>query len=336
VPEVRPVIVHGDLPPTETDEAMVAFARGEGDILIATSLIESGLDVPRANTMLITRADRFGLAQLHQLRGRVGRGRARGFALLFTDPEHPPSAATLKRLETLSTLDRLGAGFEISARDLDQRGAGDLFGEEQAGHLKLIGVGLHRRLLRRALAEARGGAPVPELPALSLGDEGAIPAALVPEAALRLGLYVRLARLESVAEVGAFAAEFEDRFGRQPPAVRRLIAAASLRLAARDTGLAEVEAGPQAVALTFHDRSRAQAALAALIARSEGKLDWRSERLVFERPTKTPAERRRVLAKLIAAVTRATARSAPGRARREARAGAPPLPRGGPPDRGRS
>jgi transcription-repair coupling factor (superfamily II helicase) len=135
VPELQVMVAHGKMPAEEIDDAMVRFAEGDGDVLLATNIIESGLDVPRVNTMLVWRADRFGLSQLHQLRGRVGRGRARGVAYLLTDPAQEIAPATVKRLQTLETLDRLGAGFAISARDLDLRGAGDLLGEEQAGHV---------------------------------------------------------------------------------------------------------------------------------------------------------------------------------------------------------
>ncbi|MDB5446491.1 MAG: hypothetical protein JWQ97_1808, partial [Phenylobacterium sp.] len=149
VPELTVRIAHGGLSPEAVDEAMVAFAGGDGDVLLATNIIESGLDVPRANTMLVWRAELFGLAQLHQLRGRVGRGRTQGVAYLLTDPERTVPEATRARLSTLVAFDRLGSGLEISARDLEIRGAGDLIGEEQAGHVKLIGTALYQKLLTR-------------------------------------------------------------------------------------------------------------------------------------------------------------------------------------------
>jgi transcription-repair coupling factor (superfamily II helicase) len=138
VPELSVLTAHGKMPVAEVDDAMVAFADGRGDILLATNIIESGLDVPRANTIVVWRPDRFGLAQLHQLRGRVGRGRAQGFAYLLTEPDDEVGEATLARLGTLEAFDRLGSGFAISARDLDLRGGGDLVGDEQAGHMRLI------------------------------------------------------------------------------------------------------------------------------------------------------------------------------------------------------
>ena len=143
------------MPAAEIDEVMVAFADGAGDVLLATDIIESGLDLPRANTILIWRPDRFGAAQLHQLRGRVGRGRRRGLACLLTDPDETLAPATEKRLRLLTEHNRLGAGFAISRRDMDMRGAGELLGEKQAGHVRLIGIELYRHLLDRALARPR-------------------------------------------------------------------------------------------------------------------------------------------------------------------------------------
>ncbi|MDQ4061081.1 MAG: DEAD/DEAH box helicase, partial [Pseudomonadota bacterium] len=221
VPELHVMVAHGKMPAEEIDDTMVRFADGEGDTLLATNIIESGLDVPRANTILIWRADRFGLSQLHQLRGRVGRGRLRGVAYLLTDPAAKIGAATEKRLRTLEALDRLGAGFAISARDLDLRGAGDLLGEEQAGHVKLIGVGLYQHFLERALRVARGEAPGDDWsPELNLGLTGLIPEDYVPEAEVRINLYARLARLQRSGEIDAFGDEIEDRFGPMPEAVR--------------------------------------------------------------------------------------------------------------------
>ncbi|WP_454718789.1 DEAD/DEAH box helicase [Caulobacter segnis] len=176
VPELQVRVAHGGLAPEEADAVMVGFADGEGDVLLATNIIESGLDVPRANTMIVWRPDRFGLSQLHQLRGRVGRGRTQGVAYLLSDPQDDLSEATRARLSTLEAFDRLGSGLAISARDLDLRGGGDLVGEDQAGHVRMIGAGLYQRLLARAVQVARGEAEAADwTPDLSLGDPGAIP-----------------------------------------------------------------------------------------------------------------------------------------------------------------
>jgi transcription-repair coupling factor (superfamily II helicase) len=288
VPELQVVVAHGKLPAEAIDKTMVDFADGIGDVLLATNIIESGLDVPRANTMLIWRADRFGLAQLHQLRGRVGRGRARGTAYLLTDPAKKLGKATEQRLKTLETFDRLGAGFEISGRDLDLRGAGDLLGEEQAGHLKLIGLGLYQDLLKRALAAARGEAPEADFsPSLHLGLEAAIPETFIPEPEIRINLHARLARLAADDDADSLAAELSDRFGKLPEAVENLIALADLRRKARRLGVERLDAGPEAIAATF----REGAALAA--ARRTGPdMEWRGDRLVWSRPSVTAEERR--------------------------------------------
>lgn len=250
VPDLTLVEAHGKMPPSEIDAVMVAFADGEGDILLATNIIEAGLDVPRANTMIVWRADRFGLAQLHQLRGRVGRGNRRGQVSLLTDTNAAIGERTMKRLRALATFDQLGAGFEISAQDLDMRGAGDLLGETQAGHTKLIGVDLYQHLLGSALREARGETIEYWAPELNLGTDGSIPQTWVPEVDVRLGLYVRLARIDEDQGMDLFEQELADRFGPLPPQAEQLIAQARIRLAARAARIAKVDAGPAAIALT--------------------------------------------------------------------------------------
>ena len=250
VPELRVARAHGKMPAAEIDDAMVAFARGDGDVLLATNIIEAGLDVPRANTMIVWRADRFGLSQLHQLRGRVGRGSRRGQILLLTDPDAAIAEATLKRLRTLQAFDRLGAGFAISARDLDMRGAGDLLGDAQAGHMKLIGVDLYQHLLGSALRTARGETVDHWSPELHLGVAGRLPERWIPEIDTRIGLYGRLARLTDAASLDAFELEIEDRFGAAPDETRQLLNLARVRILARDLGIARVDAGPAAIALS--------------------------------------------------------------------------------------
>jgi transcription-repair coupling factor (superfamily II helicase) len=238
------------MPPAEIDEAMVVFAGGDGDVLLATNIIEAGLDVPRANTMIVHHADRFGLSQLHQLRGRVGRGGRRGQILLLTAGDAAIAPATLKRLRTLQAFDRLGAGFAISARDLDLRGAGDLVGEAQAGHMKLIGVDLYQYLLGLALREARGETIDEWAPALHLEMAGRLPDDWIPEEDVRLSLYGRLARLREVAALDAFEEELEDRFGAVPDDARRLIDLHRISALARGAGIVRIDAGPAAIALT--------------------------------------------------------------------------------------
>ncbi len=250
VPELTVVEAHGKMPAADIDEAMVRFAGGDGDVLLATNIIEAGLDVPRANTMVIWRADRFGLSQLHQLRGRVGRGARRGQVLLLTDPDAEIAPRTLKRLKTLEAFDRLGAGFAISARDLDMRGAGDLLGETQAGHMKLIGIDLYQHLLESALRTARGETVERWSPELHLGLEGRLPDSWMPDEELRVTTYARLARIEDGEGLDALADELEDRFGELPDDARLLLAVARVRVAARAAEIARIDAGPAAIALT--------------------------------------------------------------------------------------
>ncbi|MFK3891002.1 TRCF domain-containing protein [Sphingomonas sp. NPDC079357] len=260
VPDLEVIQAHGKLPADDLDAAMVRFGRGEGDVLLATNIIEAGLDVPRANTMVIAHADRFGLSQLHQLRGRVGRGSRRGQVLLFTDPDHEIAPRTLKRLRTLEAFDRLGAGFAISARDLDMRGAGDLLGETQAGHMKLIGIDLYQQLLEGALRRARGEEVERWTPELHLGVEGRLPETWIPDEELRVTIYARLARITEAVSLDALEEELEDRFGALPDEACTLLATARLRVDASAAGIAKVSAGPAAVALEPHNGTAIDAA----------------------------------------------------------------------------
>lgn len=250
LPDIAIVEAHGRMPPAEIDRVMVEFAGGTGDLLLATNIIEAGLDVPRANTMLIWRADRFGLAQLHQLRGRVGRGGRRGQILLLTDSDGAIADRTLKRLRTLAAFDQLGAGFQISRHDLDQRGGGDLLGEAQAGHSKLIGADLYQHLFASALRTARGEPAEPDDPELRIGTAGQLPETWIPDQDIRLGLYVRLARIGRETDLDAFEEELDDRFGPPPPPAQTLLFRTRIRLAARAARVARVDAGPAAIALT--------------------------------------------------------------------------------------
>jgi transcription-repair coupling factor (superfamily II helicase) len=288
------------MPAEEIDDAMVRFADGEGDVLLATNIIESGLDVPRANTMLVWHADRFGLAQLHQLRGRVGRGQLRGVAYLLTDPAARLARSTRKRLETLESLDRLGAGFAISARDLDQRGAGDLLGEEQAGHVKLIGVGLYQHLLRRAVALSRGESPEDEAnPDINLGVRGFVPSGYVPEPEVRINLYARFANTASDEEIDTLEDEIDNRFGAPPEPVASLLALCRIRLACRRLGIARIDAGPQALAVAFADEEKSRSLVERAVARSQGALERRNGRLVWTRTSRSEEERLALAGKLI-------------------------------------
>ncbi|HEY0034981.1 MAG TPA: TRCF domain-containing protein, partial [Devosia sp.] len=280
VPELSIAIAHGDLGPKQIDTALMQFANGAGDILLATNIIESGLDVPRANTMLIWRADRFGLSQLHQLRGRVGRGRAQGFAYLLTDPDEEIADATRTRLATLETMDRLGSGFQIAARDLELRGAGDLLGEDQAGHVHLIGAGLYQQLLERALAAVKGEPLETITPTqINAGLPAFIPSDYVPEAVVRINLYARLQRITKMPDIDDFADELEDRFGEHPPELQTLLAFTRLGLQAGKLDIDRIDAGPKAIAVAPRIKSAAK----KLIGLSGNRLHPSNDRLTAER-----------------------------------------------------
>ena len=302
VPELSVRVAHGDLPAEAADAVMVGFADGDGDVLLATNIIESGLDVPRANTMIVWRPDRFGLTQLHQLRGRVGRGRAQGVAYLLSDPNEDLSDATRARLSTLEAFDRLGSGLAISARDLDLRGAGDLVGEDQAGHMRMIGAGLYQRLLTSALRLARGEAEADEVtPDIDLGEPGAIAPTYVPDAVTRINLYGRLARLVDLSDIDRFEEELEDRFGPLPASVGALLDQARLQRLAKRAGVRQVRAGPKGVSLSMS--KPALAAATAALARWRDHLTVGEDKLVVAQPSEGPSERRALVQDLLLALS---------------------------------
>jgi transcription-repair coupling factor (superfamily II helicase) len=252
-------IVHGRMAGDVLDNSMMEFSSGNCDVLLATNIVEAGLDLPNVNTMLIWRADRFGLAQLHQLRGRVGRGRVRAAAYLLTDPDHPPSKTSQNRLQSFVEVASLGAGFEVSIADLDQRGAGNLLGEEQAGHMLLIGTERYRHVLQRAMARARGEqVPDDRTPEIVLDLPAYVPADFIPEPNVRLEIYRWLARLESSDDVAEAREALTDRFGRLPQELEALLQLTRLRMLCGESGVATVHAGPTAIAVTANkDRMEA-------------------------------------------------------------------------------
>ncbi|MBA2466045.1 MAG: transcription-repair coupling factor, partial [Sphingomonas sp.] len=219
VPEVKAITAHGQLSPTAVEERMSAFYDRKYDVLLSTTIVESGLDIPTANTLIVHRADRFGLAQLYQLRGRVGRAKTRAYAYLTTPADRSITEAADKRLQVLANLDSLGAGFQLASHDLDFRGAGNLLGDEQSGHIKEVGFELYQSMLEEAIVEQKaGGVPQREefSPQISVDAPILIPETYVPDLDLRMGLYRRLGELEDRRAVDEFAAELIDRFGDLP------------------------------------------------------------------------------------------------------------------------
>ena len=223
VPEAKVVVAHGQMAPTRLEEVMTAFDAREFDVLLSTNIIESGLDIPSANTMIVHRADMFGLAQLYQLRGRIGRSKLRGYAYLTLPAGKMLTETAQRRLEVMQTLDTLGAGFTLASHDLDIRGAGNLLGQEQSGHVREVGIELYQHMLEEAVAAARSGDPTvgePKdewTPQITIGTPVLIPEAYVADLPVRLGLYRRIVQLVDRREIDAFAAELVDRFGPLPP-----------------------------------------------------------------------------------------------------------------------
>ncbi|MTE01577.1 DEAD/DEAH box helicase [Paracoccus sp. YIM 132242] len=294
LPDLRLRVAHGDLPAKEIDATMVGFARGEGDVLLATAIIESGLDVARANTMVILRPALFGLAQLHQLRGRVGRGAAQAYCHLLTAEGEDLAPDAQKRLGTLQAMDRLGAGMAISAADLDRRGAGDLGGDKQAGHVQRVGLGLYQEMLASALRRAKGEPDAPPPPQVP-GEPGHIPADYIPEPETRIGLYHRISRAARSDDVARLADEIADRFGAPPPPVETLLRAAELRALAASLGVAALSLGPEGVALDLREGVRVED-YAAQLSGCEG-LSCQDTRLVLRHTG--PEDRLEVAANLL-------------------------------------
>jgi transcription-repair coupling factor (superfamily II helicase) len=280
VPELSIKVAHGKMPAAAIDEVIVGFAEGDGDILLATNIIENGLDLPRANTMFVWHADRFGLAQLHQLRGRVGRGGAQGMAFFLTEEGAELAEETRLRLSTLVENDRLGAGLSISLRDLDLRGGGDIAGEDQAGHMKVIGIGLYQKLLAGAVARLRKQpSSTQQRTILSLGLAGTIPTDYVSDPAVRLNLYAKLLRASALREMDDLEEEFEDRFGEPPQDVLLLFRTTRLQLVAGRLGIAKLEAGPKALGMTLTAKTPAKVTAAFI---KKARAVRREDRLIFE------------------------------------------------------
>ncbi len=255
VPEIKYGVGHGQMAPTELEDVMGQFYDGKFDVLLSTTIVESGLDIPSANTLVIHRADMFGLGQLYQLRGRVGRGKTRAYALFTLPASKPPTLQAEKRLKVLQSLDSLGAGFQLASHDLDIRGAGNLLGDEQSGHIKEVGYELYQQMLEEAVANLKAGIedPVEEQwsPAIVTGTPVLIPETYVTELDLRMGLYRRLSSLEDDAAIEGFAAEMIDRFGPLPPEVEQLLGIVAIKNLCRRANVEKVEAGPKGIVVAF-------------------------------------------------------------------------------------
>jgi transcription-repair coupling factor (superfamily II helicase) len=257
VPEVRVAVAHGQMPAAVLEDIMSAFYDGKFDVLLSTSIVESGLDIPTANTLIVHRADMFGLAQVYQLRGRVGRAKVRAYALLTLPAARKITAQAERRLKVLQSLDTLGAGFQLASHDLDIRGAGNLLGEEQSGHIKEVGYELYQQMLEEAVMSLKAGATAPAAdkwsPQIAIGTPVLIPEDYVADLPIRLALYRRLAEVDQEREIEAFAAELVDRFGPLPQEVESLLQVVAIKSLCRRAGVERIEVGPKGAVLAFRD-----------------------------------------------------------------------------------
>src|SRR5262245_15142179 len=259
VSEVRVAVAHGQMPSTVLDDIMSAFYDGKYDVLLSTTIIESGLDIPTANTLVVHRADRFGLSQLYQLRGRVGRSKQRAYSLFTLQPDRRITPQAERRLKVLQSLDTLGAGFQLASHDLDIRGAGNLLGEEQSGHIKEVGFELYQQMLEEAVANLKAGGAMPVAdkwsPQITIGTPVMIPENYVADLPVRLALYRRLAELEDEREIEAFGAELVDRFGPLPEEVEHLLQVVAIKALCRQANVEKIESGPKGALVSFRDNT---------------------------------------------------------------------------------
>ncbi|MDW3207539.1 MAG: transcription-repair coupling factor [Alphaproteobacteria bacterium] len=290
-PNSSVAVAHGRMGARELETVMTDFVAGKYDVLLATNIVESGLDIPNANTMIIHRSDMFGLAQLYQLRGRIGRGKQRAYCYLTLPPGKVLTETARKRLDVMQTLDSLGAGFTLASHDLDIRGAGNLVGEEQSGHIKEVGVELYQRMLEEAVAAARDHVAAEEIeetwtPTINVGIAVLIPEKYVPDLSVRLGLYRRLSDLKSAKEIDQFAVEVVDRFGPMPEEVENLMAVVAIKQACKAAGIEKVDAGPKGALISFrNDAFSNPAGLIGFIQRMAGTTKLRPDhKLVIMRP----------------------------------------------------
>jgi transcription-repair coupling factor (superfamily II helicase) len=299
LPELTYVVAHGQMAAGELDDRMNAFYDGKYDILLATTIVESGLDIPTANTMVVHRADMFGLAQLYQIRGRVGRSKTRAYAYLTTKPRARLTATAEKRLKVLGSLDTLGAGFTLASQDLDIRGAGNLLGEEQSGQMRDVGYELYQSMLEEAIAKIKSG-EIDGLsetedqwaPQINLGVPVLIPEDYVPDLDVRLGLYRRLSSLTTKVELEGFAAELIDRFGKLPKEVNTLLLVVRIKAMCKRAGIAKLDGGPKGATIQFHnDKYASPEGLVAFIQDQKGLAKVKDHKIVVRRDWKKDSDK---------------------------------------------
>lgn len=299
VPEVSYVVANGQMAAGELDDRMNAFYDGKFDVLLATTIVESGLDIPTANTLIVHRADMFGLAQLYQIRGRVGRSKTRAYAYLTTQPRKPLTPQAQKRLKVLGSLDNLGAGFTLASQDLDIRGAGNLVGEEQSGHVREVGFELYQSMLEEAIAKIKSGQMEgltdqddQWAPQINLGVPVLIPEEYVPDLDVRLGLYRRLSGLTTKVELEGFAAELIDRFGKLPKEVNTLLLVVRIKAMCKRAGIAKLDAGPKGATIQFHnDKFASPKGLVQFMEAQNGQTKVKDNKIIVRRDWKKASEK---------------------------------------------
>ena len=261
VPEASVRIGHGQMRERDLEQLMVDFYHRRFSVLVCTTIIESGIDVPTANTIMINRADHMGLAQLHQLRGRVGRSHHRAYAYLIAPPRQALARDAAKRLEAIESMEELGAGFVLATHDLEIRGAGELLGEEQSGQMTEIGLSMYLDMLEHAVRALKEGRepdleqPLAAATEVELRVPAFLPDAYVADVHVRLSLYKRIAAADSATALDELAAEIHDRFGPLPPAAQNLLRITKLKLSARALGVRRLDLGPQGGTVTFEERA---------------------------------------------------------------------------------
>ncbi len=296
VPELKVATAHGQMAAGELDDIMNAFYDGQYDVLLSTTIVESGLDIPTANTLVVHRADMFGLAQLYQIRGRVGRSKSRAYALLTLPANKMLTQQADRRLKVLQSLDTLGAGFQLASHDLDIRGAGNLLGEEQSGHIKEVGFELYQQMLEEAVAETKGDVDAGSdewSPQIAVGTAVMIPESYVPDLQLRMALYRRLADLDTPQEIDGFGAELIDRFGPLPQEVEHLMKIVFIKGLCKRANVEKLDAGPKGVVIQFRNKSFPEpAGLVRYIGEQGAAAKIRPDHsIVLARDWATPAKR---------------------------------------------
>ena len=307
VPDAKIGSAHGRMAPGELEDIMTSFCDGAFDILLSTNIVESGLDIPNANTIIIHRADMFGLSQLYQLRGRVGRSKIRAYAYLTSHPSKILNSNAKRRLQVMQTLDSLGAGFSLASHDMDIRGAGNLLGEEQSGQVKEVGIELYQHLLKEAVTSAResgfseSDAEEYWTPQISIGTPVLIPENFIPDLTVRLNVYRRIADLVDTDEIDSYAAELTDRFGGLPEEVNNLFKVIIIKQLCRKAGVEKVDAGPRGAVVSFrNDEVKNLSGLIELLGRNQMTTQLRTDhKLIHKSNWKKAPERVQGLTRLM-------------------------------------